>query len=119
MFTAISSPILPLAPTPPSRTEPTQTTTTVPRGLGSAAVSNAITPGSVFAVHPPDTTTRATALDNGPLRSLAPKDRARRMAVIAEPQHVFEAIVKDESPAAKPPAKVYEETAATAVTDPT
>ena len=103
MFTAISSPILPLAPTPPGRTEPTQTTTAAPRTTKPVSASNAITPGAIFSVHPPDTTTRATALDNGPLRGSTPEDRARRMAATAEPRHLFEAVVKNETPPPEPP----------------
>jgi hypothetical protein len=114
MFTAISSPILPLAPTPQSRTDPTQTTT---RAIEPATASNGITPGTQFSVHPPDTTTRATALDNGPLRSSTPEDRARRQAASAEPQHLFEAVVQAKTPATEPPVKAYEDPAV--VTDPT
>lgn len=112
MFTAISSPILPLAPTPPGRTEPTQSTTAAPRTSEPVSASNAITPGAVFSVHPPDTTTRATALDNGPLRGSTPEDRARRQAATAEPRHLFAAMVKDETPPTEPPEKVARETPA-------
>lgn len=120
MFTAISSPILPLAPTPPGRTEPAQTTTAItPAITGTAsAVSSPIPPGSVFSVHPPDTTTRATALDNGPLRSAAPEDRARRKAASAAPRHLFEAVIKEARAPIGPPAQIYEESAAIAVDDP-
>jgi|GEM_PF-6577264 len=114
MFTAISSPVLPLAPTPQSRTDPTQTTT---RAIEPAAASNVITPGTQFSVPPPDTTTRATALDNGPLRSSTPEDRARRQAASAGPQHLFEAVVQAKVPPAEPPVNASENPAV--VTDPT
>ena len=112
MFTAISSPILPLAPTPPGRTEPIQTITAAPRTSEPLSASNTITLGAVFSVHPLDTTTRATALDNGPLRGSIPEDRARRMAATAEPRHLFTAVVKDETPPTEPPKEVARETAA-------
>jgi hypothetical protein len=66
----------------------------------------------VFSVHPPDTTTRATALDNGPLRGSTPEDRARRQAATAEPRHLFAALVKDETPPTEPPKEAARETAA-------
>ena len=113
MFTAISSPILPLAPTPQSRTDPTQITT---RAVEPAAASNVITPGTAFSVQPPDTTTRATALDNGPLRNSTPEDRARRQAASAGSQHLFEAVVQAKPSPPEPPVKIYEDPAV--VTDP-